>query len=231
MPTPTDVVEVVPTPTPVEPVVVVPTPTPAPSPSQTPQPPSLAGVSLEVRLDWNGLTELFSRQGLEVQPALEQISVMSLDGAEIDARGGEESHDFGLPPGSAYLINARTADGVNLWALTPKLLDTSVQTVSLQSTYEAGLIYAAQSLDDTVTGQLKAETIVLAKTAKVLGDIIHESLEIEAGAFVEGSIRRIGSEKPRTSQNLGSVSSTGEALSANGGGQPQTGMQSKPMAS
>ncbi len=83
----------------------------------------------------------------------------------------------------------------------------------------------------TVTGQLKAETIVLAKTAKVLGDIIHESLEIEAGAFVEGSIRRIGSEKPRTSQNLGSVSSTGEALSANGGGQPQTGMQSKPMAS
>ena len=81
----------------------------------------------------------------------------------------------------------------------------------------------------TVTGQLKAESVVLAKTAKVLGDIIHESLEIEAGAFIEGSIRRIGSEKPHIAQNLESVSSSPDSPPTNGAGSGQA-SQAKPLA-
>jgi cytoskeletal protein CcmA (bactofilin family) len=33
--------------------------------------------------------------------------------------------------------------------------------------------------------------IVIAKSAKVRGDIVHETLTIEAGAYVEGQVRRL----------------------------------------
>jgi cytoskeletal protein CcmA (bactofilin family) len=42
-----------------------------------------------------------------------------------------------------------------------------------------------------VTGQIKARSVSLAKLAHVVGDILHESLSIEQGAFLEGHCRRI----------------------------------------
>ena len=42
-----------------------------------------------------------------------------------------------------------------------------------------------------VTGQIKARSVSLAKSAHVLGDILHESLSIEQGASLEGHCRRI----------------------------------------
>jgi cytoskeletal protein CcmA (bactofilin family) len=44
-----------------------------------------------------------------------------------------------------------------------------------------------------VTGQIKATTVTLDKTAKVMGDILHTSLAIEPGAFLEGHCRRLES--------------------------------------
>ena len=43
----------------------------------------------------------------------------------------------------------------------------------------------------TVTGQIKADTVVLEKTAKVTGDILHKSLSMEQGAFLEGMCKRL----------------------------------------
>ena len=42
-----------------------------------------------------------------------------------------------------------------------------------------------------VTGQIRARAVSLAKTAHVLGDILHESLAIEQGAYLEAHCRRI----------------------------------------
>lgn len=42
-----------------------------------------------------------------------------------------------------------------------------------------------------VTGQIKATTVTLDRTARVLGDILHTSLAIEPGAFLEGHCRRL----------------------------------------
>ena len=42
----------------------------------------------------------------------------------------------------------------------------------------------------SVTGQIQARTVEIVKTAKVVADIIHETLSIEAGAFVTGNIKR-----------------------------------------
>jgi cytoskeletal protein CcmA (bactofilin family) len=44
-----------------------------------------------------------------------------------------------------------------------------------------------------VAGQIKATTVTLDKTAKVMGDILHTSLAIEPGAFLEGHCRRLES--------------------------------------
>ncbi|WP_085906856.1 bactofilin family protein [Kiloniella majae] len=63
-----------------------------------------------------------------------------------------------------------------------------------------------------VSGQLNADTITLASTAKVVGDILHKSIAIEAGAQVEGQFRRI-SDKPEPATNS-SVSALSEAETA-----------------
>ncbi|MEE9544898.1 MAG: polymer-forming cytoskeletal protein [Rhodospirillales bacterium] len=43
----------------------------------------------------------------------------------------------------------------------------------------------------TVHGQIKARNVHLYKTARVVGDILHEELSIETGAFLEGHCKRI----------------------------------------
>ncbi|MDP6346699.1 MAG: polymer-forming cytoskeletal protein [Alphaproteobacteria bacterium] len=41
-----------------------------------------------------------------------------------------------------------------------------------------------------VTGRIKARTVQLTKSAKVIGDIWHDTLAIEAGAYLEGHCKR-----------------------------------------
>jgi cytoskeletal protein CcmA (bactofilin family) len=42
-----------------------------------------------------------------------------------------------------------------------------------------------------VTGQIMASAVELAKSARILGDITHDSLAVEAGAYVEGRFNRL----------------------------------------
>lgn len=51
-------------------------------------------------------------------------------------------------------------------------------------------------LHGKVTGQLRAKSVFLASTAHMVGDITHESLAIEPGAFMEGHCRRMA-DAPR----------------------------------
>lgn len=46
-------------------------------------------------------------------------------------------------------------------------------------------------LHGRVTGQVRAATVFLAATARMIGDVAHESLAIEPGAFMEGHCRRM----------------------------------------
>lgn len=43
----------------------------------------------------------------------------------------------------------------------------------------------------SVNGQIKGQTVTLDKTARVQGDILHASLAIEPGAYLEGMCKRI----------------------------------------
>jgi len=43
----------------------------------------------------------------------------------------------------------------------------------------------------TVNGEIRGSTVILTATAKVVGDIHHKSLSIDAGAFLQGLCKRI----------------------------------------
>ncbi len=45
-------------------------------------------------------------------------------------------------------------------------------------------------ISGAVTGHIDARNVVLLPSAKVTGDILHENLTIEAGAFVDGNFKR-----------------------------------------
>ena len=45
----------------------------------------------------------------------------------------------------------------------------------------------------TVDGLIRARKVELQKTARITGDVLHESLRVEPGAFIDGTCRRTGS--------------------------------------
>ena len=55
----------------------------------------------------------------------------------------------------------------------------------------------------SVNGQVKGATVTLAKTARVTGDVLHQTLSIEPGAFFEGQCRRI--DASQTGANVASI--------------------------
>lgn len=48
----------------------------------------------------------------------------------------------------------------------------------------------------SVSGRIQARKVEIVKTAKVVADIAHETLSIEAGAFVTGNLKRIDDKSP-----------------------------------
>ena len=60
-----------------------------------------------------------------------------------------------------------------------------------------------------VSGEIRANSVVLARTAKVDGDIAHKTLEIEAGASLQGGVRQIDGASPfqgKAGANVSSIS-------------------------
>jgi len=48
----------------------------------------------------------------------------------------------------------------------------------------------------SVAGQITAKAVELAKTARIVGDITHDTLAVEAGAYVEGRFNRLQPAQP-----------------------------------
>lgn len=67
-----------------------------------------------------------------------------------------------------------------------------------QSGTVTGQIFAdSVRVHGTLTGQIRARSVFLAATARVVGDISHESLAIEPGAFLEGHCGRMEKSEPK----------------------------------
>jgi cytoskeletal protein CcmA (bactofilin family) len=75
----------------------------------------------------------------------------------------------------------------------------------------------------SVSGEIKADSVVLARSAKVDGDIVHKTLEIEAGASLQGGVRRLEGapakkdDKPANVSKITDAKAAGSASSANNG--------------
>ncbi len=76
----------------------------------------------------------------------------------------------------------------------------------------------------SVTGQINAHTVELGSTGKVVGDIVHAILTIEAGASLEGNCRRMEAEKKPAEEKIGALAS-GEAAAK---GRPELGQAAAP---
>jgi cytoskeletal protein CcmA (bactofilin family) len=67
-------------------------------------------------------------------------------------------------------------------------------TVSQGAAVNGGISAESVRIDGAVNGHITASNVMLGPTARVLGDIIHAQLVIEAGAFLEGHCRRMEME-------------------------------------
>jgi cytoskeletal protein CcmA (bactofilin family) len=53
-----------------------------------------------------------------------------------------------------------------------------------------GTVYGdAVELAGTVEGKIEAKKVVLASTAKMTGDVIHQDIKIESGAYIDGHLK------------------------------------------
>jgi cytoskeletal protein CcmA (bactofilin family) len=66
-----------------------------------------------------------------------------------------------------------------------------------------------------ITGKVHARHVEVAKTGRVNGDIVHEVLSVEAGAFIEGNLRRAGAGKatdlPKKTEERAAAKGDGES--------------------
>ena len=61
---------------------------------------------------------------------------------------------------------------------------------------EGSIVAETVRIFGTVNGRVRAKTVHLDKTGKVIGDIAHEILAIEAGAYFEGQVQSLESVEP-----------------------------------
>lgn len=72
-------------------------------------------------------------------------------------------------------------------------------TVSSSATVRGAIEAETVVVAGHVTGQIKARHVTLAKTARVIADVIQERLSIEPGAFFEGNCRHFPNDADKRS--------------------------------
>ena len=68
--------------------------------------------------------------------------------------------------------------------------------VGEQAKVEGSIMAETVRIFGAVNGQVRAKTVHLFKTGKVIGDIAHDNLTIEAGAYFEGQVQSLESIDP-----------------------------------
>lgn len=72
-------------------------------------------------------------------------------------------------------------------------IDSRLLVVGEGARINGSVVAETIRISGTVNGEVKAKSVTLDKTARVIGDVVHEDLTMEAGAFLEGGVRRLNS--------------------------------------
>jgi len=74
-------------------------------------------------------------------------------------------------------------------------IDTKILLVGESANIKGSITADTVNVHGKITGHIKARSVSLSKTAHVIGDIHHEDLSIEKGAFLEGHCKRLPQKK------------------------------------
>ncbi len=80
-------------------------------------------------------------------------------------------------------------------------LRTRTVTIGQGATVNGAIYGETIRIAGTVNGEIRGGSVILADTARVIGDIHHKTLSIEAGAFLQGLCKRDGEEVPALPDN------------------------------
>jgi cytoskeletal protein CcmA (bactofilin family) len=67
-------------------------------------------------------------------------------------------------------------------------------TVGEQGQVEGKIVVTTLKLLGTITGSVRAQAVSMMKTARMIGDVAHQNIEIEAGAMVDGLYKHLKAE-------------------------------------
>lgn len=109
-------------------------------------------------------------------------------------------------------------------------IDSATLTVGEGAHVKGHISCESVRICGTIDGAVKAKSVVMAKTARVIGDIIHDSLAIEAGAFIEGNIKRLEGVGRTSSVSSPSTSPSSSSSSSSASGSTAS-TAAKPLAS
>ncbi|MGF1628174.1 MAG: polymer-forming cytoskeletal protein [Kiloniellaceae bacterium] len=109
-------------------------------------------------------------------------------------------------------------------------IDSATLTVGEGAHVKGHISCESVRICGTIDGAVKAKSVVMAKTARVIGDIIHDSLAIEAGAFIEGNIKRLEGVGRTSSVSSPSTSTSSSSPSSSASGSTAS-TAAKPLAS
>ncbi len=91
-------------------------------------------------------------------------------------------------------------------------INSRLLTIGEQAVVEGCIVADTVRISGTVKGQIKARMVHLDKAARVTGDLTHETLTMEAGALLEGQVRRM---EPASTETAAKISPLRPATSAN----------------
>ena len=91
-------------------------------------------------------------------------------------------------------------------------INSRLLTIGEQAVVEGCIVADTVRISGTVKGQIKARIVHLDKLARVIGDVTHETLTMEAGASLEGQVKRL---EPARTATAAKVAPMRPAASAN----------------
>lgn len=83
-------------------------------------------------------------------------------------------------------------------------------TIGETATIEGSVVAESVIVHGTLSGTIRAKTVRLERTSKVLGDVLHEDLAIASGAHIEGRCERITNALEDRVGNTGKANSNGK---------------------
>ena len=95
-----------------------------------------------------------------------------------------------------HIFGNMKADGdVQIDGVVDGDVESGSLTIGVSATVNGNVVGEIIRVAGTVNGDITGRVVELTLTARVTGDINHQSLAIEAGAFVQGLCRRIDPKK------------------------------------